>query len=730
RATRTTKKVTFVDDGTEDKENVITTRRQASTGLKAKPVRKPSTRKATKTTRDDESTFLIEGSRPKTTPLSPKKPSQLAVMECKAADENDEGDAAPFVPSLSKSPVKSPMKSPFKISTASPLKVTVAESQLNASPKRLPLLSSSRIPVRSPPVLGSLQKSTVLAPHQNDSPIRNVRATPSKLLQESAIRIASPIRQSPTMTSVGQSMRTADRGLRASPSKIPLPSPPTVFGTSRNLFSSHIGGTQEATKQLQASPSKMLFKPSSVISQSPMKSSFLQSPARRPAVRHYLSPTISSVQKLRPSHSPTTSSSVSKPLPRDITPRPALVRAPSPAPYSSPSLVELAIGTEAQHPQRDESTINPSTIEKNAVQSPQRQANRTRSISDLTPINASSPRRASTRSRSQTVISYSPTTSPNDAPLSRNSTISSPSADLSTTPRTPSTPAIDASPRSTCLAGAIVYVEVFTLDGDDFSAMYRDILHDCGARCVRQFVWDATHGVGVPCTIEAEREGRQSASVEVPTALDGTTTAFVGVTHVVFKDGAQRTLEKVAASDGAINCVNANWATDCEKSATHLPEAEYAIPLPPSSPPTAAPPSPMSEFIIPLSPTTTTTTNDAPTTPTTPTLPPFPSSTTTTPAHTPYYLHPTLLLQRTCLPPSSRRRRERQRFARRSLAGVGTGRVGRELFRADEGDDGSEEEEEEGVDKEVRRRLMYARRQSLRWVPRTRSPLGRWGDGV
>jgi hypothetical protein len=60
-----------------------------------------------------------------------------------------------------------------------------------------------------------------------------------------------------------------------------------------------------------------------------------------------------------------------------------------------------------------------------------------------------------------------------------------------------------------------------------------------------------------------------------------------GVSHVLFKDGSIETLKKVAATKGAVKCVNVGWVLDCESSKTRVDETPYLVDLSiaiPSSP--------------------------------------------------------------------------------------------------------------------------------------------------
>lgn len=151
-------------------------------------------------------------------------------------------------------------------------------------------------------------------------------------------------------------------------------------------------------------------------------------------------------------------------------------------------------------------------------------------------------------SRSATVISYSPSRAKqaDDAfeeaaieeshersrSLSPPETPSKPEAwvDAETPGRTPRR---DVSP--TLLRGAIVFVDVHTVEGADASALFVELLSQMGARCVKTWNWN-------------------------PNAED----AFskIGITHVLFKDGGKRTMEKVRETDGAVQCVGVGWVLE------------------------------------------------------------------------------------------------------------------------------------------------------------------------
>jgi hypothetical protein len=93
---------------------------------------------------------------------------------------------------------------------------------------------------------------------------------------------------------------------------------------------------------------------------------------------------------------------------------------------------------------------------------------------------------------------------------------------------------------SKLLAGAIVYVDAYTTEGAEASAIFVELLTQMGAKCVRQWAWNP------------ETEGETG----------GEDRRKVGITHVVFKDGGKRTMEKVRAAKGVVVCVGVKWVLE------------------------------------------------------------------------------------------------------------------------------------------------------------------------
>ena len=161
------------------------------------------------------------------------------------------------------------------------------------------------------------------------------------------------------------------------------------------------------------------------------------------------------------------------------------------------------------------------------------------------------PRRPTNMSRNVTVISYSPTknksSNPVTTPVRHRTPSSTSAAPISSTLNksenwsvagTPArTPKKDIDPA--LLRGAVVFVDVHTSEGADASGIFTELLMQMGARCVKTWGWS-------PGNFED----------------DSADTDKVGITHVVFKDGGKRTMEKVRQSNGVAQCVGVSWVLE------------------------------------------------------------------------------------------------------------------------------------------------------------------------
>lgn len=85
------------------------------------------------------------------------------------------------------------------------------------------------------------------------------------------------------------------------------------------------------------------------------------------------------------------------------------------------------------------------------------------------------------------------------------------------------------------LRGAVVFVDVHTVEGADASAIFVELLTQMGARCVKSWSWNPN---------------------------DEDASSKIGITHVVYKDGGKRTMEKVRETGGVVQCVGVGWVLE------------------------------------------------------------------------------------------------------------------------------------------------------------------------
>jgi hypothetical protein len=117
------------------------------------------------------------------------------------------------------------------------------------------------------------------------------------------------------------------------------------------------------------------------------------------------------------------------------------------------------------------------------------------------------------------------------------------------------------------LSGAVVHYDIHTSEGSDASAFYIDMLTSMGARCIKEWRWNPRASFAAAVNPEsAENEAESEALSQA-----------VGVTHVVYKDGGKRTLEKVRLAKGQVLCVGVSWVLDCHREQKWLDEAVYAV---------------------------------------------------------------------------------------------------------------------------------------------------------
>ncbi|PGH10283.1 hypothetical protein GX51_00040 [Blastomyces parvus] len=108
------------------------------------------------------------------------------------------------------------------------------------------------------------------------------------------------------------------------------------------------------------------------------------------------------------------------------------------------------------------------------------------------------------------------------------------------------------------LQGAVVFADVHTAEGADASGIFVELLTQMGARCVKSWSWNPRASLS-PVDGVDPKEGK------------------VGITHVVFKDGGVRTLEKVREANGLVKCVGVGWVLDCERKGKWLDEINYGV---------------------------------------------------------------------------------------------------------------------------------------------------------
>ena len=130
---------------------------------------------------------------------------------------------------------------------------------------------------------------------------------------------------------------------------------------------------------------------------------------------------------------------------------------------------------------------------------------------------------------------------------------STPKSGLGTTSETPGR-AIGQRGSPTVLRGAVVFVDVHTSEGADASGIFVDLLTQMGARCVKTWNWNPGHSLDGPSDQSLSPQGR--SPMATPAA------SKVGITHVVYKDGGVRTLEKVRLAGGLVSCVGVGWVLE------------------------------------------------------------------------------------------------------------------------------------------------------------------------
>jgi hypothetical protein len=106
------------------------------------------------------------------------------------------------------------------------------------------------------------------------------------------------------------------------------------------------------------------------------------------------------------------------------------------------------------------------------------------------------------------------------------------------------TPRRDPKADQQCLRGAVVFVDVHTTEGEDASGIFVELLTQMGAKCVKSWSWNP--------------RSSQSPGVDGSESVN----SKVGITHVVYKDGGVRTMEKVRQAGDLVRCVGVGWVLE------------------------------------------------------------------------------------------------------------------------------------------------------------------------
>lgn len=114
----------------------------------------------------------------------------------------------------------------------------------------------------------------------------------------------------------------------------------------------------------------------------------------------------------------------------------------------------------------------------------------------------------------------------------------------STTASPVKTPRRDLKADQQCLRGAVVFVDVHTTEGEDASGIFVELLNQMGAKCVKSWSWNP--------------RSSQSPGVDGTESVNNK----VGITHVVYKDGGVRTMEKVRQAGDLVKCVGVGWVLE------------------------------------------------------------------------------------------------------------------------------------------------------------------------
>lgn len=212
---------------------------------------------------------------------------------------------------------------------------------------------------------------------------------------------------------------------------------------------------------------------------------------------------------------------------------PALLITQAPTPAAPAFATPRRILTE-----RTFHTVSKVPLKAAAEDSPMRPSTDLRRSASISRLPAERP--TSNLARKNTVISYSPTKSTPRAKTPQQGTedenednFATPSKISYSTVATPArTPRRDLN--TSLLKGAVVFVDVHTTEGADAGVLFTELLTEMGARCVKTWNWNG----------------------------NGEDGSKIGITHVVFKDGGKRTLEKARETNGVVSCVGVGWVLE------------------------------------------------------------------------------------------------------------------------------------------------------------------------
>ena len=105
------------------------------------------------------------------------------------------------------------------------------------------------------------------------------------------------------------------------------------------------------------------------------------------------------------------------------------------------------------------------------------------------------------------------------------------------------------------LKGAVVHVDVHTTEGEEAGGVFVDLLGQMGARTMKQWSWNPRASMSAATTATVSGSPNDS-----PAGRGGS--RGVGITHVVFKDGSKRVLQKVREAKGQVLCVGVGWVLE------------------------------------------------------------------------------------------------------------------------------------------------------------------------